>query len=96
MTALSKMAPGCADDDPTARWQGLLLFRRPDFYWTVYVRSLRKRPGGKNSRECAYAELVFTPVAWPNLRRFWSVGASVGEFLSRERRFRALPCAGLA
>jgi undecaprenyl diphosphate synthase len=45
--------------------------------------------------ECAYAELVFTPVMWPDFSAA-DLGAAVGEFRSRERRFGALPRAALA
>ncbi len=40
--------------------------------------------------ECAYAELVFTPVMWPDFTAS-DLAAAVGEFRSRERRFGALP-----
>jgi undecaprenyl diphosphate synthase len=40
--------------------------------------------------ECAYAELVFTPVMWPDFAAS-DLAAAVGEFQSRERRFGALP-----
>lgn len=45
--------------------------------------------------ECAYAELVFTPVMWPDFGAPDLAGA-VAEFRSRERRFGALPKAALA
>jgi undecaprenyl diphosphate synthase len=45
--------------------------------------------------ECAYAELVFTPVMWPDFASS-DLAAAVGEFRSRERRFGALPRAALA
>jgi undecaprenyl diphosphate synthase len=45
--------------------------------------------------ECAYAELVFTPVMWPDFSAS-DLASSVGEFRSRERRFGALPRAALA
>ena len=45
--------------------------------------------------ECAYAELVFTPVMWPDFAAS-DLAAAVGEFRSRERRFGALPRAALA
>jgi undecaprenyl diphosphate synthase len=45
--------------------------------------------------ECAYAELVFTPVMWPDFDAS-DLDAAVGEFRSRERRFGALPRAALA
>jgi undecaprenyl diphosphate synthase len=45
--------------------------------------------------ECAYAELVFTPVMWPDFA-VSDLAAAVGEFRSRERRFGALPRAALA
>ena len=44
--------------------------------------------------ECAYAELVFTPVMWPEFGEN-DLAEAVGEFLSRERRFGALPKAAL-
>lgn len=45
--------------------------------------------------ECAYAELVFTPVMWPDFGAA-DLTAAVDEFRSRERRFGALPRAALA
>jgi undecaprenyl diphosphate synthase len=45
--------------------------------------------------ECAYAELVFTPVMWPDFG-VSDLAAAVGEFRSRERRFGSLPQAALA
>jgi undecaprenyl diphosphate synthase len=45
--------------------------------------------------ECAYAELVFTPVMWPDFTAS-HLAAAVGEFRSRERRFGALPHAAFA
>jgi undecaprenyl diphosphate synthase len=45
--------------------------------------------------ECAYAELVFTPVMWPDFTAS-DLAEAVGEFHSRERRFGALPRAALA
>jgi undecaprenyl diphosphate synthase len=45
--------------------------------------------------ECAYAELVFTPVMWPDFTAS-DLAQAVGEFRSRERRFGALPRAALA
>jgi undecaprenyl diphosphate synthase len=45
--------------------------------------------------ECAYAELVFTPVMWPDFSAS-DLGAAVSEFHSRERRFGAVPAAALA
>jgi undecaprenyl diphosphate synthase len=45
--------------------------------------------------ECAYAELIFTPVMWPDFTAS-DLGASVAEFHSRERRFGAVPAAALA
>jgi undecaprenyl diphosphate synthase len=45
--------------------------------------------------ECAYAELVFTPVMWPDFAAA-DLASAVGEFRSRERRFGALPRAALA
>jgi undecaprenyl diphosphate synthase len=45
--------------------------------------------------ECAYAELVFTPVMWPDFNSS-DLGAAVAEFHSRERRFGAVPAAALA
>jgi undecaprenyl diphosphate synthase len=40
--------------------------------------------------ECAYAELVFSPVMWPDFSAA-NLAAAVGEFQSRERRFGAVP-----
>jgi undecaprenyl diphosphate synthase len=45
--------------------------------------------------ECAYAELIFTPVMWPDFAAS-DLAAAVAEFHSRERRFGALPRAALA
>jgi undecaprenyl diphosphate synthase len=45
--------------------------------------------------ECAYAELVFTPVMWPDFKAS-DLASAVGEFRSRERRFGALPHAAFA
>jgi undecaprenyl diphosphate synthase len=45
--------------------------------------------------ECAYAELVFTPVMWPDFGAS-DLADAVGEFHSRERRFGALPKVALA
>jgi undecaprenyl diphosphate synthase len=45
--------------------------------------------------ECAYAELVFTPVMWPDFDAS-DLSAAVAEFHSRERRFGAVPAAALA
>lgn len=45
--------------------------------------------------ECAYAELLFTPVMWPDFAAS-DLAAAVNEFRSRERRFGALPRAALA
>jgi undecaprenyl diphosphate synthase len=45
--------------------------------------------------ECAYAELLFTPVMWPDFGAA-NLAAAVAEFHSRERRFGALPSAALA
>jgi len=45
--------------------------------------------------ECAYAELVFTPVMWPDFASS-DLSAAIAEFRSRERRFGALPHAALA
>jgi undecaprenyl diphosphate synthase len=45
--------------------------------------------------ECAYAELIFTPVMWPDFKAT-DLAAAVQEFHSRERRFGALPRAALA
>jgi undecaprenyl diphosphate synthase len=45
--------------------------------------------------ECAYAELIFTPVMWPDFTAS-DLAAAVQEFHSRERRFGALPRAALA
>lgn len=40
--------------------------------------------------ECAYAELHFTPVLWPDFKRS-DLEAAVSDFQARERRFGALP-----
>ena len=40
--------------------------------------------------ECAYAELVFTAVMWPDFQAS-DLAAAVAEFHSRERRFGAVP-----
>lgn len=45
--------------------------------------------------EAAYAELVFTPVMWPDFGGA-DLAAAVEEFHSRERRFGAVPAAALA
>jgi undecaprenyl diphosphate synthase len=45
--------------------------------------------------ECAYAELVFTPVMWPDFAAS-DLASAVEEFHSRERRFGAIPAAALA
>jgi len=45
--------------------------------------------------ECAYAELMFSPVMWPDFTAS-DLAAAVQEFHSRERRFGALPRAALA
>lgn len=45
--------------------------------------------------ECAYAELLFTPVMWPDFTAA-DLASAVNEFRSRERRFGALPHAALA
>jgi undecaprenyl diphosphate synthase len=45
--------------------------------------------------ECAYAELFFTPIMWPDFKAS-DLAAAIGEFRSRERRFGALPHAALA
>jgi undecaprenyl diphosphate synthase len=45
--------------------------------------------------ECAYAELIFTPLMWPDFTAS-DLAAAVAEFHSRERRFGALPHAALA
>jgi undecaprenyl diphosphate synthase len=45
--------------------------------------------------ECAYAELVFTPVMWPDFTAS-HLAAATDEFRSRERRFGALPRAAFA
>jgi undecaprenyl diphosphate synthase len=42
--------------------------------------------------EAAYAELVFTPVLWPDFRRA-DLALAVSEFHRRERRFGAVPAA---
>lgn len=45
--------------------------------------------------EAAYAELVFTPVMWPDFGAA-DLSAAVAEFHARERRFGAVPAAALA
>ena len=45
--------------------------------------------------ECAYAELLFTPMMWPDFGSA-DLAAAVADFRSRERRFGALPEAALA
>jgi undecaprenyl diphosphate synthase len=45
--------------------------------------------------ESAYAELVFTPVMWPDFQTA-DLAAAVAQFHSRERRFGALPKAAFA
>ncbi|HEV2689979.1 MAG TPA: di-trans,poly-cis-decaprenylcistransferase [Bryobacteraceae bacterium] len=45
--------------------------------------------------EAAYAELIFTPVMWPDFSAS-DLAAAVAEFHSRERRFGAVPKAALA
>jgi undecaprenyl diphosphate synthase len=45
--------------------------------------------------ECAYAELIFTPVMWPEFKPA-DLSAAIAEFHSRERRFGAIPTAALA
>ncbi|HTW64741.1 MAG TPA: di-trans,poly-cis-decaprenylcistransferase [Bryobacteraceae bacterium] len=45
--------------------------------------------------ECAYAELVFTPLMWPDFGA-QDLAAAVAEYHARERRFGALPSAALA
>ena len=45
--------------------------------------------------ECAYAELLFTPVMWPDFGSA-DLATAVMEFQSRERRFGALPKVALA
>ena len=40
--------------------------------------------------ECAYAELFFTPVMWPDFQSS-DLAAAVEDFLGRERRFGRLP-----
>lgn len=45
--------------------------------------------------ECAYAELLFTPVMWPDFGAA-DLAAATAEFRSRERRFGALPQAAMA
>ncbi|HYL78351.1 MAG TPA: di-trans,poly-cis-decaprenylcistransferase [Bryobacteraceae bacterium] len=45
--------------------------------------------------EAAYAELIFTPVRWPDFGES-DLAAAVEEFHSRERRFGAVPKAALA
>ena len=41
-------------------------------------------------RECAYAELYFTPCAWPDFDGA-ALAAAVAEFARRQRRFGGLP-----
>jgi undecaprenyl diphosphate synthase len=45
--------------------------------------------------ECAYAELLFTPVMWPDFSAS-DLSAAVAEYQSRERRFGDIPKAALA
>ncbi len=45
--------------------------------------------------EAAYAELIFTPVMWPDFQAA-DLSAAVKEFHSRERRFGAVPKVALA
>ena len=45
--------------------------------------------------ECAYAELLFSPVMWPDFTAS-HLAAAVTEFHSRERRFGAVPSVALA
>ena len=45
--------------------------------------------------ECAYAELIFTPVMWPEFQAS-DLADAIAEFRSRERRFGAVPKAALA
>lgn len=45
--------------------------------------------------EAAYAELIFTPVMWPDFQEA-DLAAAVTEFHSRERRFGAVPRVALA
>jgi undecaprenyl diphosphate synthase len=45
--------------------------------------------------ECAYAELIFTAVMWPDFKAS-DLATAIAEFRSRERRFGALPRAALA
>jgi undecaprenyl diphosphate synthase len=40
--------------------------------------------------ESAYAELIFTPVAWPDFGE-QNLAEAVAEFRRRERRFGAIP-----
>ena len=40
--------------------------------------------------ECAYAELYFTPILWPDFGRA-DLAAALDDFRSRDRRFGALP-----
>jgi undecaprenyl diphosphate synthase len=40
--------------------------------------------------ECAYAELVFTPVMWPDFGAL-ELAAAIAEFARRERRFGTVP-----
>jgi undecaprenyl diphosphate synthase len=44
--------------------------------------------------ECAYAELHFTPVAWPDFCRA-DLERAVEDFRARDRRFGAVPATGL-
>jgi undecaprenyl diphosphate synthase len=45
--------------------------------------------------EAAYAELIFTPVMWPDFQAS-DLASAVAEFHSRERRFGAVPKVALA
>jgi undecaprenyl diphosphate synthase len=45
--------------------------------------------------ECAYAELVFAPVMWPDFSAS-DLAAAMAEFHSRERRFGTVPASALA
>jgi len=72
-------------------------------HWTGEPRDvdLLIRTGGEQRLsdfllwEAAYAELVFTPVMWPDFKAS-DLAAAVDEFHSRERRFGAVPKVALA
>ena len=72
-----------------------------DFRACLYAPEMRDpdliiRTGGERRLsnfllwQSAYAELVFTPVMWPDFNAS-DLGAAVAEFHSRERRFGAVP-----